>query len=353
MLPYFTVLFAITAATLFDGKKVGNFLFFCLAIWMLVFSAFRVGGTGTGDYDAYLHLYSLTDTFEKVIDPEIHAEIGFRILSFLGNYWGFEGQFIIVMMATLAFLPVVYIIYKYSPYKILSLLVWMPYFLTMNMHSSRTSVAAAFGLLFMMFYYNKKWFKTVLCLSFAILFHSSALILLFVFLAKIKLKKILYFLILALILLIAISPFELMIILFNSVGLAKLSSFVQIYISSDEYGYPMEIYDPRIILGMGVVFLIFKFQVKVIEYLDMYLFKIYTIGVLFMIVFSSVVIMAWRLSYFFLLIGVIVIPWLAKICNDMIQQNLGSKRVMSFVFTILYFLYTIPIILNAEPYEFF
>ena len=115
----------------------------------------------------------------------------------------------------------------------------------------------------------------------------------------------------------------------------------------------MVIYDPRILLGMGVVFLIFKFQKKIITYFDIYFFKIYIIGVLFMILFSSVVIMAWRLSYFFLLVGVIVVPWLAKICNDMIQKRSGSKRVMSFVFTILYFLYTIPIILNAEPYEFF
>lgn len=353
MLPYLVLLILITVATLFDGKKIGSVLFFSLAIWMLVFSAFRVGGVGPGDYDTYLHLYSLTNTFEKVINPEIHAEIGFRALSLLGNYWGLSGQFIIIMMAVLAFVPVTCIIYKYSPYKILSLLVWMPYFLTMNMHSSRISVAAAFGLLFIFFYYNKRIFYGLLCLALAISFHSSALILIFVFLAKISLKKLLYILTPCLAIFVFISPFELMIKIFDNVGLSRLSTFVRIYISSEEYGYPMVIYDPRILLGMGVVFLIFKFQKKIITYFDIYFFKIYIIGVLFMILFSSVVIMAWRLSYFFLLVGVIVVPWLAKICNDMIQKRSGSKRVMSFVFTILYFLYTIPIILNAEPYEFF
>lgn len=69
---------------------------------------------------------------------------------------GLGEQYIIVAMATLALIPVTYIIYKYSPYKILSLLIWMPYFLAMNMQTSRTSVAAAFGLLFMILYYKKK-----------------------------------------------------------------------------------------------------------------------------------------------------------------------------------------------------
>ena len=152
MTPYFTLLFTLAIATLFDGKKIDKILFIILTFVMLLFSAFRVGGVGLGDYDAYLRLYLLTDTFEKVINPEVHAEIGFRFISFLGNFFGFGEQYIIIVMAMLALIPVAYMIYKYSPYKILSLIVWMPYFLTMNMHSSRTSVAASFGLLFISLY---------------------------------------------------------------------------------------------------------------------------------------------------------------------------------------------------------
>ena len=39
--------------------------------------------------------------------------------------------------------------------------------------------------------------------------------------------------------------------------------------------------------------------------------------------------------------------------NEIIYKNIGSKRVMNFIFTILYILYATPIILNAEPYKFF
>lgn len=353
MTPYFTLLFTLAIATLFDGKKIDKILFIILTFVMLLFSAFRVGGVGLGDYDAYLRLYLLTDNFEKVINPEVHAEIGFRFISFLGNFFGFGEQYIIIVMAMLALIPVAYVIYKYSPYKILSLIVWMPYFLTMNMHSSRTSVAAAFGLLFISLYYKKKWISALICLAIAVSFHTSVLILLCVFFVKFSLKKLSLILVFALSVLIFVSPFDLLISIFNILGLERLSDFLLIYLASDDYGYPMKIYDPRIILGVCLVFLILKYQKYISQQYDMYFYKIYIIGVLLMIVFSSVVIMAWRISYFLLLISVIVIPWLAKIFNNIVENNIGSKRVASFIFTLVYVLYTTPIILGAEPYEFF
>lgn len=353
MMPYLLLLITIAVATLFDGKKIDKIIFFGIVLWMLIFSALRVGGVGTGDYEAYLQLYVLTDTFEKVVNPEIHAEIGFRFLSFLGNYLGFGSQFIIIAMAVLALFPVSCVIYKYSPYRMLSLLVWFPYFLTMNMHSSRTSVAAAFGLIFIINFLNRKWFVALISFILSISFHSSALILLLIVFARISFRGLFYILFFFLILLIAISPFELILTLFNGIGLDRLAGFVQIYTVSDEYGYPMKIYDPRIILGMGIVFLILIMPKENNFNFNFNYFKVYVIGMLSMVVFSSVIIMAWRLSYYFLLIGVLVIPWLAKIFNNIVYESVGSKRVMSFILTVLFALYSTPIILNAEPYVFF
>ncbi|MCH7296579.1 EpsG family protein [Acinetobacter higginsii] len=353
MAPYFILLFAIAFASLFDGKKIDKIIFFILSAWMIIFSALRVGGTGTGDYDAYLQLYSVTDTFEKVINPEVHAEIGFRLLSLFGHFFGFGEQYIIIAMAVLAFIPVAYAIFKYSPYKILSLFIWMPYFLAMNMQTSRTSVAAAFGLLFMISIFNKKWIMALLFFSIAISFHSSSLILVLVLLVRMSLKKLFYAISIACAMLVFITPFDVLLKLFDILGLGRLSDFLQIYLASDEYGYPMALYDPRIILSIGVVFLIFKGQKHIPEYFNMYYCKLFIIGALLMIVFSDVVIMAWRTSYLFLIIGVITIPWLAKIYNDLIRKDIGAKRVMSCVFILLYFLYSAFLIVKAEPYVFF
>lgn len=353
MLPYFALLFAIVFGTLFDGKKIEKIIFISLSIWMLVLSAFRVGGTGTGDYDAYLRLYLATDTYDKVVNPEIHAEIGFRVLAYLGNIAGFGEQYIIIAMAILAFIPVVYIIYKFSPYRLLSLLVWMPYFLAMNMQTSRTSIAAAFGLLFMVFYGEKKWVIALLCLSIAVLFHSSAFILFLVLLASVSLKKLFYATCFIFLTLFFVSPFEFLLKLFEILHLTRFYDFLISYLVSDDYGYPMQIYDPRIILAMGVVFLIFKFQKNIPQYFDMYYCKLYIIGAMLMVIFSHVVIMAWRVSYLFLIISIIVIPWLSKLCNILIYRNLGINRVMSSLFVLLYFLYASSLILKAQTYVFY
>lgn len=351
MFPYILLLVAILLMTLFDGKKYDKIIFSLLVVWMFIFAAFRVGGTGTGDYDAYLRLYSLTDTFEKVINPEIHAEIGFRILSFFGNFLGFSGQYIIVVMAFLSIIPVTYVIYKYSPYKILSLLVWMSYFLTMNMHSSRTSVAAAFGLLFLISFAKRN--TSILYFIIACLFHYSSFVLIGVFLAKVRLKRFLRISVLSLIIFLLISPFDLLIRFLDLIGIHRLSGFIQIYLESGDYGYKMPIYDPRILLGILVSLLILNIKNSFIKDFEISFYKIFLIGVLLMMVFSDVTIMAWRTSYYFLLIGVILIPLMAEKYNIKFQSSIGVKRLMSFVFVLIYLLYTTPLIMKAEPYEFF
>lgn len=353
MFPYILLLVTILLMTLFDGKKYDKIIFSLLVLWMFIFAAFRVGGTGTGDYDAYLRLYSLTDTFEKVLNPEIHAEIGFRILSFLGHFLGFSGQYIIVAMAFLSIIPVTYVIYKYSPYKILSLLVWMPYFLTMNIHSSRTSVAAGFGLLFILYFYRRKLMLALGCILLAISFHTSALILMGVLLYRLSLQKLLYILLVSSVFVFLTYPLELIYKFLDLLGLTSISYSIQEYILSESYGYPMALYDPRLMISFFVIFLIVNYKKYIEQYFPMYYFKIYFVGFTLMILFSSVTIIAWRGGYFLLLVSVIVIPMIAKVYNDSIYRKITINRVMSFFMTITYTLYSLSIILKAEEYNFF
>lgn len=56
MLPYILLTLIVGFATLFDKLKYQNTIFMFLSLVMLIFSGFRVGGTGIGDYDAYLRL---------------------------------------------------------------------------------------------------------------------------------------------------------------------------------------------------------------------------------------------------------------------------------------------------------
>lgn len=352
MFPYLILLFAIAFSTLFDGKKLDKIIFIIFVLWMFILSAFRIGGTGEGDYDAYQRFYLAIDTFDKVINPDLHVEIGFRVLSFLGHLAGFSEQYIIIVMAALALIPVSYVIYRYSPYKLLSLLIWFPYFLTMNMHSSRTSVAAAFGLLFLLFLYEKKVFGALLSLMISVSFHSSSFILILAFLTTVSLKNLFFFSILIIPFSLLLSPLDMLMSILDIIGLDNISNSIRLYISSDDYGYPMVIYDPRILLNFGIVILIFLYRNTLFGYFKGYYSKLYIIGLILMLFFSNVVIMSWRVSYYFLLTGVIAIPFLLQVVNINIQRKYNVRRIMSIIFMFIYVFYSVSIIINSLPYKF-
>lgn len=77
---------------------------------------------------------------------------------------------------------------------------------------------------------------------------------------------------------ILFNPFYLMINIFNYVGFSRLSGFMRIYLDSSDYGYSMKVYDPRILLNLGVVYLIYKSH-KVLAYNVGY-YKVFIGGVI-------------------------------------------------------------------------
>ena len=353
MLPYIFFLILLSASNIYDKTRFEKIIFLFLSLMLFAFSAFRVGGTGPGDYDAYLRLYSKVTTWEGVVDPTIHAELGFRLLSFMGNYAGFDGQFVIFIMAFLSAFPVMWLINKYSNYPIGSLLIWIPYFLTMNMHSSRVSVAASFGLLFIVSFYKSKKLSSIVFFLLAFSFHSSAICLVFIFLTRFSFRYLVSFIIMSLLFGVLLNPLVFIANIFEVVGMGHISWLITSYMSSEDYGYPMKIYDPRIILSFITVFLIYNIRNSVVNRFDFYIFKVFLIGVILMVGFSSVTIIAWRLSYFYLISCVIVIPLISKYYNERFFLSFGYIRLASLFFVFTYCLYAFPLILSSLPYKFY
>lgn len=353
MFPYLFFTMILFFSTIYDKSKVEKLVFQVLSLLLLMFSALRVGGTGPADYDAYLRLYSKVISWNSVIDPTIHAELGFRILSFVGNSAGFEGQFIIFSMALLSAIPVLWLIRKYSYYPIISLLFWFPYFLTMNMHASRLSVAASFGFLFIISFYKSSKFKCVMFFLLALLFHSSAICLLFIFFTRFTYRTLVSFIALAFLLGSVLNPLFLIADVFTYIGMEQVAWSIKSYMSSEDYGYPMKLYDPRIVLSLMTVFLIYNIRKSISHSFDSYMFKVFFVGVLVMISFSSVTIIAWRLSYFYLISCVLVIPLVCKYYNIRFFDSTGCIRIMSLFYSFIYVLYALPVILGAQPYKFY
>lgn len=349
MIPYLSLVFVSSISTVFDKSKFENIVLGFLCFFMLLILTLRGNSTGPADYDGYLNMYTKVNSWIDVIEPTVHAEIGFRFLSFVGNTLNFEPQFIIASMGILSFLPILYVVKRYSPYTNLSLYIWLPYFLTMNMHSSRTSVAAAFGLLFILYFVKNQRLKSLIFFLLALSFHSSSIILILILLIRLNIKKLIFLLILSLFFALFINIWEIISFFLNLVDLHKYSIVLNNYIESSDYGHPMKIYDPRIVLSVIIVTLLYRFKNKLTDN-EMIFYKTFILGLFVMIIFSSSTIFAWRVSYFFLIVSIIIVPITCKYYNISIFRGSNVKKIMSTIFLFVYALYVFGIIYNAEPY---
>lgn len=349
MIPYLSLFFISLISTFFDKSKLEKNIFYFISIFLIFILTLRGNSTGPADYEGYLMMYEKVNTWMDVIEPTVHAEIGFRLLSFFGNYHDFQSQFIIFIMGMLSILPILYIINKYSYYRNLSILIWLPYFFTMNMHSSRTSVAAAFGILFIFSFIDKEKIKSIIYFLLAFSFHSSALILILIYLIKINIQKLTFILTISFFIIFFIDTLKLITIILSFFDLENYATILNNYRESSDYGYPMKLYDPRIILSLTTIILLYRIR-KRLTNKELLFYKIYIIGSIILILFSISTIVAWRVSYYFLIISIIIIPLIAKYYNSFIFQGSKIKRFMSTGFILIYTLYIMKIILNAEPY---
>lgn len=348
MFPYVFLVALCLVGSVFYKKKYDTLSSDFIFLILLFLSCFRGGGFGLGDYDNYREFYDLLGSWADVLNHNFPAEIGFRFFSFLGHYLGYNSQFIIIVMGVFSLVPVYYLIRKYSEYKVLSLFFFLPYFLTFNMHTSRTAVAAAFGLLFIYYLYNKKYLFSSVWFLAAVSFHKSAVVLVFLVLTLFKIEIIFLLLFLSFLCVVLVSPLDVVIPLLNKTGFRLLAHKIVSY-RGGEYGYAMSLYDPRIIISLIISFFGFNIR-KELSSIETYYLKVFLLGVMLMVLFSDVVIMAWRSSYLFMIVGVIVVPAIAKVYNVRIYKGTGIKASLSIFVLTTYGLYLSWLIYRANPF---
>jgi len=329
---------------------VSTSIFHLFSLFILLAIALRGNGTGLADYDAYIRIYSSIVNWYDVLNPTTHVEIGFRIVSFLGNTLNLGGQFIIVFMAFASFIPVALIIQKYSPYKLLSVVVWLPYIMSMNMQSSRISVAVGFGMLFFICYYKKYKVLSLLCFLLAVSFHTSLILLVCTFLTRLRLSWLAstYLILFLFSLLIGFSVFFAGVL--SLIGLDVVAVKLLSYVNSEHYGYPMKVYDPRVLISLFIVTAVMLIRDRVTNPFHTYLFKLFIIGSMILIAFMDVTILAWRLSYIFLIIGVLVVPVISKY---FVTHLARTQKIAYVAFPGMYLALGLVIAIVAQPYILF
>lgn len=350
MYVYLSIFFITIIASFFDHTRFKNLIFYLISSSLICMSTLRGNSFGKGDYEHYIWIYNQIDNWQEIIQPTMHTEFGFRILSYLGNLNGFKAQYIIVMMAILGILPMLYVINNYLERKNLALLIWLPYFFTMNLHSSRISVAAAFGSLFILFYIKKKYIISIFYLLMASLFHTSALILILIFLSKCSVRTLIFFLLFIITLVLLINPIEILIHLSTLLG---MDNHYFIRYTEQDYGYAMKIYDPRIMWSLSLIALIYSIHGNLLKE-EIFWYKIYIIGAIIILLFLNSTVMAWRLSYYFWVSSsFFIIGFILKYYNLKFSYFVGFKYFL-FIFIIsFYIIYISWLIYNAEEYKLF
>ena len=184
----------------------------------------------------------------------------------------------------------------------------------------------------------------------AVSFHTTLFLLLFAFITRLKISTlaIVFYVLLFASLFFNFSALPANFL--SLLGFDLLSVKLFSYINSEHYGYPMRIYDPRIIISFVMITLILLVKNKVTYQFHNYIFKIFIIGGVLLVAFMDVTILAWRLSYIFLVIGVIVVPVVARY---LVVYLPTSEKVFYLALPVMYMGLGFIIAFVAQPFVFF
>jgi len=134
------------------------------------------------------------------------------------------------------------------------------------------------------------------------------------------------------------------------IGLDVVAVKLLSYVNSEHYGYPMKVYDPRVLISLFIVTAVMLIRDRVTNPFHTYLFKLFIIGSMILIAFMDVTILAWRLSYIFLIIGVLVVPVISKY---FVTHLARTQKIAYVAFPGMYLALGLVIAIVAQPYILF
>ncbi|MCL2151837.1 MAG: EpsG family protein [Oscillospiraceae bacterium] len=335
MVPYivlvlFIALIQIRKKTNLD--EVDRTYFFALLV-LFLFAALR--GNGDGDYFAYLRFSTYVTSFRHVISPSVPVEIGFRFISYIVNTAGIHPQYVIMIMNAISLICVSVFIRKYSSDRVLSLLLFLPVYFQYDMHAARTAVAIGISLLGFGYIIDKKLVRFVITILIAATFHRTVLILLPLYFTRtIKIRAVpgILLLLIAIIATEIISVNTFAVTVLRSIGLVSMANRFEAYIGNVNFGYAFSILDPRLFISTGI-FILSSYRLKNRNVTENVLINSALISSLIMVIFRDTTVFVVRLSGYYTIYTIILIPIILKrlyyiehdCLNDIFSESLRKK----------------------------
>ena len=193
---YVIILFLLALAVYLQtmSQKKGSILFIIASVGLGLMSGLRYGSGS--DFFPYLSYYNNTPPHigEAIAQTKSHMNIGYRIYMSIFRILGANSDIFIFCTSILVMTMFVYVIYKNSKYKMLSLLVFYGIYYSIYLNSVlRQGIALAiFFIAFYTFLKRGEVLKYCICIAIGFLFHESILITLILPIIQLIYKKTFY-----------------------------------------------------------------------------------------------------------------------------------------------------------------
>lgn len=264
MIYLFTLVLCLYPAWVYDviGKKTNyDFWYWLILMWVISLSGlqYKVGSDTENYMYLYEHYYAT-----KIIAPELHAQPGWGLVSFLCRQLTADYTLFKIVHAVFFNVAVFSFFRRESKYVFICIFLYlMADFLLLNFNTIRQSFAIGFCLFFISYYKRQDYLKAFVFLFLAFMFHNTAALLLAVPAVSILLrsnKYIFYFAIMTFILLTAwiyvnFADFVVFIINSGYIG-SEMTEQGASYLQSTRIGLSESLLDQGTLINLIIIVLI-------------------------------------------------------------------------------------------------
>lgn len=347
MIPYIStfLLLSLLSFTQFTKElKKYRLLFFLIAsFYLILFAGLREVGVGVDDYSYYnMFNFKAPSLYEWLFGSytydikEIYMEPAYVFVNSFIKIFTDEYQFLFLTIAFLSVGIASYNYYGYSKYIFLTLLLFFVHtYLYRDMNQIRAAVAAAIALFLIAQIHRREHIKIWITICIAGMFHIASLTLVFAYITsfiKLTRKRVLFIYILAVIFgLIGISQIIISVVPGGGFLAMKLYS----YTANDRYASALSLFDITNIKNSFILFIIILFWnrlEKIIPYFKT-IVLFYLLAVFIRIAFYDLGVLAARISTFFGIVEVILIPYFIYLFR---QKVFIASVIILYAFIMLY-----------------
>ena len=331
MWPYFLLIFIIFLLQFKYGNGgKSKIRFYVGLIILFLFAALR--GVSNGDYDAYLTRGKEIDSLYKIIYNNTNMELGYCFLYYLINLFHLLEQTIIISMNFISILCISKFINKYSENKCLSLLLFLPLYFQFDMQAARTAVAISITVLGVNYIFKRRFFFFCLTIFLAMLFHRSAVVvfpLYFIYNLRVSLLAGLTSIVASVCYVKLIGMDNTVLYILKTLRLNNFYAKYFGYVNNKRFGYPFSLVDPRLLLCI-LVYVVSKVICKNSNKAEKFFINCGLMNVLIMILFSEHTIFCCRLSAYFNVYCIIIVPLILKTIYTLQCTKNKNGAVRSF-----------------------